>query len=240
VAGAHLGLGGEALDGLVVELARGLGRDGLLGFLVEIGVEQRLVARIRDLAGEIRALADPRGLGRAGAELEVDEVADEEVAALRLRHLGELERRVLGRDRDVGLGDLDAVDLGEHLRGRGGGTLREGEAGRQRRHGDAEGEQAGAERQDGVHAGSSGILAVVTGDRLVASNAAPAGQGGPFRAIDGGCRLALQAMRAHVTPVPGPRPRPGHGTVIHPRPRTARPAPGCRAVVAQPFRCAGG
>ena len=50
------------------------------------------------------------------------------------RHLGELERRVLGREGEVGLGDVDAVDLARRdLLRRGGGSapLREGEAGRQ-------------------------------------------------------------------------------------------------------------
>ena len=76
VAGADLVLRREGLDGVVVELAGGLGRHRLLGLAVEIVVEQGLVARIGELAREVRAVADLGGLGGAGAELEVDEVAD--------------------------------------------------------------------------------------------------------------------------------------------------------------------
>ena len=59
VAGVHLLLGLHQLDGLVVERVLGLGRHRLLGLLLEVVVEQELVAEIGELALELRACRRP-------------------------------------------------------------------------------------------------------------------------------------------------------------------------------------
>ncbi len=177
VARVHLLLGLHQLDGLVVDRVLRLGRDRALGLLLQVVVEQELVAEIGELALELRRVADLGGLGGLRTDAEVDHVVDEQVLLLRLVDAGQRQGRVIGRDGEVALGDRLAVDARHDRvrarrggRRRGGGRRRVGGrrrgllgclGQRQSRHRDHDGERADAPEKGGVrHTGE------VLGSRL--------------------------------------------------------------------------
>jgi ABC-type multidrug transport system ATPase subunit len=140
VAGVNLGLRLLALGDIVVgllDVGVGIGR---CGELAQIGLGQELFAQIGEATNEIRVGGEFVGLRLLRHHLGRDQIIEDRLVAGRALDFARQPRfEILAREREILVGDVDAVHAGQNLRcgrsGAGGKRHDQGKAGRARAQG---------------------------------------------------------------------------------------------------------
>ncbi len=105
----------EALGGALVASFVGSVALGFFHPIVMLSLSCAAIYMASEPAGEVRTLADLGGFRRFRSDLQVDEIADDDVALLSIVHGRQRQRRVLGRKRHVGRRNWGTIDPGYRL-----------------------------------------------------------------------------------------------------------------------------